>query len=336
VPSFCRHNRFVERCPICSRALEDAGASGGRAGGRAPARVGRGAGGAAAKSRRAGSRGRGRDGEVRISRDERAVADGYSSSLVPGIRASADAIRLAGEIAFSSARVALLRTQPPGPYRKARELASSDPERASALCFLIAYISPSEGERPFDAIVAAADEFPERSPELEGLELGPRSSHEPRSGTRTLDAFRHASEQAGGAHGLFCGDEAWTAQRRFERIFERLALPGLRRTARFELLLLLGALGIYELEPDSLHLGAERGALVNDPTMLAAKRVFAIGDAITLERRSAALAAQAGVAIGVLDLALWNFLARQRATLGFGADLRDEDAHSRAREALGL
>jgi hypothetical protein len=75
--------------------------------------------------------------------------------------------------------------------------------------------------------------------------------------------------------------------------------------------------------------------------MLAAKRVFAIGDAINLERRCAALADALALEVAALELALWNFASDQseigqRATLGFAADLRDDDAHARARAALGL
>jgi hypothetical protein len=40
--------------------------------------------------------------------------------------------------------------------------------------------------------------------------------------------------------------------------------------------------------------------------------------------------------MSVLDLALWNFAAPQRATLGFPRDARDDAAHDRARAALTL
>ena len=39
----------------------------------------------------------------------------------------------------------------------------------------------------------------------------------------------------------------WTAEQRFTRIYERLALPGLHRRARYDLLVMLGALGRYPL-----------------------------------------------------------------------------------------
>jgi hypothetical protein len=172
--------------------------------------------------------------------------------------------------------------------------------------------------------------------ELDREQLGPRTSHDPARGTQTLDAYERMVEQAGGARAAFAGDASWTPARRFERLFERLALPGFTRAARYELLLLLGALGMCELEADSLHLGVARGAATNDATMLAAKRVFAIGDAINLERRAEALASACDLELGALDLALWNFSSPLRATLGFAPDTHDDAASERARAALGL
>src|SRR4029077_8693876 len=101
-----------------------------------------------------------------------------------------------------------------------------------------------------------------------------------------------------------------------------------------EVLVLRGALVMYELEADSLHLGVARGAATNDATMLAAKRAFAIGDAINLERRAEALTAACGLELATLELALWNFFSPQRATLGFARDTYDDAASDRARAAL--
>ena len=75
--------------------------------------------------------------------------------------------------------------------------------------------------------------------------------------------------------------------------------------------MLLGHLGAADLRPTSLHVG---DAL--DPTTGAAKRVFGIGDVINLRRRSAELAAAAGIPIEALDLALvnWARLPEDRIT----------------------
>ncbi len=61
--------------------------------------------------------------------------DGYRSPLVPGVRASADATRLAEEIGFSSARLLALEQEPPGLYGEARALAKDDLERATWTAF---------------------------------------------------------------------------------------------------------------------------------------------------------------------------------------------------------
>src|SRR5689334_590504 len=115
MPTFCRHNRFIERCSICSKTLPGNEAPGsGRAGGGTRTAASR-AGGA-----KRTARGPRADG-LRVRREGRAVEDGYASPLVPGLRASADAHRLAEELAFSSARLAALAVAPPGAYDRAVE-----------------------------------------------------------------------------------------------------------------------------------------------------------------------------------------------------------------------
>jgi hypothetical protein len=189
-------------------------------------------------------------------------------------------------------------------------------------------------------------------PDLAEIPLGPRSSHDPSRGGETLVAYgqwvRRAgraegarpggpSETASGAQGVaFQGDPAWTATRRFERLFERLALPGFGRPGRYDLLVTLGYLGVYEINPDALHLGGARGVSGEDATTLAAKRVFGIGDPLLLERRATALAEAASVPIETLDVALANWASRQRATLGFPPDTADPDTLALAEDALGL
>src|SRR5207248_10018358 len=119
----------------------------------------------------------------------------------------------------------------------------------------------------------------------EGIPLGPRSSHDPARGPATLIAYGQWVERSGGTQArAFAADPAWSPERRFERLFERLALPGLTRAARYELLLSLGRLGVFELRPDSLQLAGAEGHAPADPTLLAAKRVFGIGDPRLLER----------------------------------------------------
>lgn len=321
MPTFCRHNRFIERCPICSKTLP----------GNEPS---------APSPRRAGTRGSGRARSARgpradgltVRREGRAVEDGYSSPLVPGLRASADAQRLADELSFSSARLASLAAAPPGAYEQALDAAAGgDLDRASWIAFVLAYLSPAEDADPFagvEAVLAAAPDPGAVTRELAGLldevPRGPRSSHRPGSGTRTLEAYAQWAERSGGQSAAFAGEPGWSPERRFARVFERLALPGLHRGARYELLVSLGRLGVYEERAESLHLGTARGAAGGeDEAALAAKRVFGIGDPLLLDRRAITLAEAAGVPLEALDLALFNWsrpAGAGRATLGFAPE----------------
>jgi Alpha-glutamyl/putrescinyl thymine pyrophosphorylase clade 3 len=286
---------------------------------------------------------------VRVLREGRAEEDGYRSELVPGVRASADALRLAQEIAFSAGRLLALAAEPPGLYGEARALAGEDLERATWTCFLIAYLGPLEEGDPFAGIRLALASPPGELPELDGVPLGPRTSHDPSRGFDTLLAYRQwvarggrasmsaqARLVAGTQAEAFTGDPAWSPERRFERVFERLALPGFARMGRYELLVMLGRLGLYELTPDSLQLAGARGLSAEDHTTLAAKRVFGIGDPLVLERRARALAQAIAVPIETLDLALANWQGPPRATLGCPRETHDHGAFERAGDALGL
>ncbi|HTA35029.1 MAG TPA: hypothetical protein VK721_16520 [Solirubrobacteraceae bacterium] len=342
MPTFCRHNRFIERCPICSKTLPgNEPSSGPSTRAKSPTRPR--SGGEASRRRRA--RGEG----VRIQREGRAEDDGYRSELVPGLRASADALRLTHEIAFSAGRLLALVAQPPGLYGEARALADEDLERATWMCFLIAYLGPLEDDDPFAGIRTALEAPRGELPDLDGVPLGPRSSHDPSRGSETLLAYRQWVARGGRANvpaqatpagetqaAAFTGDPAWSPERRFERVFERLALPGFARMGRYELLVTLGRLGLYELTPDSLHLAGARGLSSEDLTTLAAKRVFGIGDPLVLERRAQALAHAVAVPIETLDLALANWQAPQPATLGIPREMLDDGAFERAGAAFGL
>src|SRR5271165_1125246 len=344
MPTFCRHGRFLERCPICSKTLPEHQADGRGAAGRRPRS------GSTTRSRTRSEPARGPG--LRVRREARSADDGYRSELVPGLRSSADAERLAGEIGFAAGRLAALAVDPPGVYEDAMRLAAQDLELATWTSFLIAYLSPLEGPEPFVGIREALVRNP-RPPlgeleqarlDLDGIPLGPRSSHEPSRGVETLRAYvqwveRGGSSTAAASAGAdpsqataFRGDPGWTPERRFERLFERLAIPGLGRTGRYELLITLGRLGLYPLLPDSLHL---RGIAGEDATTAAAKRVFGIADPLLLERRARSLADAAGVPIEALDLALANWAADERAGVGFGPEATDEAAVERARARLG-
>jgi hypothetical protein len=64
--------------------------------------------------------------------------------------------------------------------------------------------------------------------------------------------------------------------------------------------------------------------------------VFGIGDPLHLERRARALAEAVSTPLEAFDLALANWGAGKRATLGVPADPSDRDALERVRDALGL
>jgi hypothetical protein len=273
---FCRHNRMTAKCPICSREMEAelrAKAPPRPAGiRRAPA---------APRARRAATP---RTGALRTRKLARAEDDGYRNALVPGLRATADAERLAAALMIAAERL-----DPPGPYDAVAT--EPDVEQASWLALLLALIGPDEPERQ-DAIAAAAPSY-----------AGGEPPELPAAPARTVAAYRQWAERAGSQAAGFTGEADWSPQRRFARVFERLALPGFSRAARFELLATLGAAGLFELQPDQLQLAVE-----DDATTQAAKRILLSGDKMLLERRARDLAIACDVPLAALDrgLALWG------------------------------
>ena len=275
---FCRHNRLTANCPICSRELQADLKS------KTPISSSR----PRTSSSSRGSSTPRRSGVV-TKRLARAADDGYRNALVPGLRATADAERLAAALTAATARL-----EPPGPYPEVA--AEPDLEEATWLAFLLAH---GTEERPSWASGDTPD--------------------------RTAAAYRAWAERAGSQAQAFSGEPSWTPQRRFSRVFERLALPGFARAERFDLLTALGAAGRYELEAGELHLAAGE-----DATTEAAKRLLVSGDKLLLERRARDLADAAEVPLGALDraLAIWG-------TPGDHADLAAE-APAPIRAALSL
>ena len=322
MPTFCRHGRFLQNCRIGSPAEAAPPAPAPRAPS-APSRTG---------AKRSAGGGRGASAVV-VRRQARAVEDGYANELVAGLKASGDARRLAEELAFATARLAELAADPPGLYATAA--LADDPEEGLWLAFLIAHLSPLAGEDgPFAPIEAARTTWASGEPPRlgEGVVLGPRTTVDPKRPTRTAEAYRAWAARAGSQQAAFAGEAAWTPQRRFSRLYERLALPGFARAGRVELLASIGRLGLAEIEPGELRFG-EAG----DAATVAAKRVFGIGDAFLLEQRASALAEAAGVPVAALDLALFNFGQPEsaRATMGSRAT-PDPDLVARLESTLGV
>jgi hypothetical protein len=334
MPTFCRHNRLIQNCQICSReqSIEARPVISSSA-----PRVSQPRERPSSSGRRRGTPATIQRGGVQVRRLARGADDGYRSPLVPGLKSSDDAERLAGELAFSAERLQRLESDPPGLYAEIAD-PTRDVEERTWLAFLIAYLAPLPDAEPFAAIEAARVPWA-RAEEtaLDGVALGPRAAHQPDRGSRTIEAYRAWAQRAGTQAAAFSGEAGWTPERRFDRLFERLALPGLHRDARYDLLVTLGRLGVYELRGARLHLGGD-----NDVTV-AAKRVFGIGDPLLLERRAADLASASGAPVEALDLALFNWSqagvpqGSVRATGGLDpATEPDPEILATARGALGL
>jgi hypothetical protein len=316
MPRFCRHNRLIQNCPICSREQEVelrpiVSSSAPRAaeprdrGARPPSQRQR--------TPRPGSR-----SGVTVRRLRNAEDDGYRSPLAPGLKSSDEARRLAEELAFAATRLQALASDPPGLYAEVAD-STAEVEERTWLAFLIAYLGPLESDDPFSAIRSARTSWASgESPALEGVQTGPRGAHDPARGERTIEAYRAWAERAGSQAAAFGGEAGWSPERRFARTLERFALPGLARDARFDLLVTLGRLGVYELRAGALAFGG------SDEVTLAAKRALGIGDSLLLERRAGQLAEGTGVPLEALDLGLYNWERGERATAGLGAGAQAE------------
>jgi hypothetical protein len=210
MPAFCRHNRFLANCPICSR--EQAAA--------APA--------PAARPRSAGGGGT-RSGSTvaAVRRPAHAQARPRGRRRLPlrprrRIKATADAERLALAVAAAAARL-----EPPGPY----EVVATEPdlEEATWLALLLALAGPDAPDEQAAVLDArpgwATGEAPPLRPEA----------------ARTAEAYRAWAGRAGSQEAAFTGEATWTPARRFSRLYDRLALPGFGRSGRYELLAILGA-----------------------------------------------------------------------------------------------
>lgn len=334
MPTFCRHNRLVQNCPICSKEqdveMRPVVSPGGhtvrppRHGGAPGTGTSRTTGAARTSSARA-------SGGLTVRRLSRSADDGFRSSLVPGVRSGADAQRLAEELAFAATRLEWLSTQPPGLYAEVAD-GSRPIEERSWLAFLIAYLTPLDDDQPFAGIAQARTSWSSgEPPRLDDVATGPRTAHDPDRGQRTIEAYRAWAERAGSQEAAFSGEAVWTPERRFARVFERLALPGLHRGARFDLLVTLGRLGVYDLRASALGLGG------NDPVTVAAKRVLGIGDAMLLERRAADLASACELPLEAVDLGFYNWERGARTGLGLDpATEPDQGLLDGAQAALGL
>jgi hypothetical protein len=308
MPTFCRHNRLLQNCTICAReqnfeARPVVSSSAPKA---TQPREDRPHSERAPRAAKAGAP-RSSSGSLKVRRLARGVEDGYRSPLVPGLKSSEDADRLAEELAFSATRLSLME----------QVAAGTD----------IPGISPAWRE-----IAAPGDVAVRSQLAVSSVLAGPRginSGDSPDDVVAGIDAW---SARAGSLENAFKGEPSWTPERRFERLFERLGgVRGLSRDTRYGLLTLLGRLGVYEIRAGRLFPSGE-----NEATW-AAKRALGIGDPLLLERRAADLAQACQVPIEALDLGLHNWGFGTRLTDGLAEDSEpDELLLEQARAALGL
>ncbi len=285
----------------------------------------------------------------------READDGYHCTLVPGIKSAADAERLAEELAFATARLAVLGSRsgqgpsgpgqepgpadPPGLYAEVADPAGELEER-TWLAFQIAFLGPLEDADPFASIAQARSSWASgEPPALAQATTGPRTGYDASRGDRTaaspdrvVTAYRAWVARVGSQGVGFGGEPSWTPERRFDRVFERLgALARMDRDPRYDLLVTLGRLGVYDLRGGMLHVGG------GDRVTLGAKRILGIGDPLLLERRAADLAHACQVPVEALDLGFYNWERGSRYPAGLDpATEPDATALASARAALRL
>jgi hypothetical protein len=310
MPTFCRHNHLVQNCTICSRELNiesrpvvSSSAPKSTQPREAAVREGAPRSGTSAPRTRFGNG----PARVKVRHMARGPEDGFRSKLVPGLKSSEDADRLAEEIAYAARRLEVMTLVASGESR----------EDVDPVWLEIA----ADGDMEARTMLA-----------LQTVLEGQRGAEDADRAAETLAAYEAWAQRAGSQQAAFTGEAVWPAERRFERLFERLGgLPGMTRDIRFELLVLMGRLGLYDLRAGKLQLSGE-----NEATW-AAKRALGIGDPLLLDRRASELAAACDVQLETLDVALHNWGSGVRDGLGFASDADvDEQVLERSRSAFGL
>ena len=259
----------------------------------------------------------------------RATDDGYRSRLVPGLKASADAERLADELAFAATRLARAR-RPTRRALYAEALLEADREEGLWLAFLTAVLCPGDGDDPFADVRAAhvpwaEGELPRLSRACRGRAArDPGDERTARRLPRLGGARRLASRRRSPARRRGRRSGASTASSSASRC------PGFDRGARYDFLVAARAARARRRPGrGQLHFG-------DDATTLAAKRVFGIGDAILLERRAGDLAEEAEVPLEALDLALFNWGQPTGGRVTMGAGEASPELRATAAAALDV
>ena len=274
---FCRHNRLTSKCPICARELREA----------TPVRhvTVRKPGATSTPKSRAKSSSGSSLGLARLRPARHAPARAGDRRRLPQparARPEGDGrCRAARDRGHAGARAARAARAVHGDRRDARRRARD-----------LARVPVRARARAHDLIDETRPAW-EDAADLDAL---------PAAKAKTAASYRAWVERAGSQEAAFTGEEIWTPERRFGRVFERLALPGFTRAMRFDLLTALGAADIYPLEADALHFADD------DPTTDAAKRLLVSGDRMLLERRARDLADASEMPISAFDrgLAVWG------------------------------
>ena len=151
------------------------------------------------------------------------------------------------------------------------------------------------------------------TPELGGLldevARGPRSSHQPGSGTRTLAAYAQWAERSGGQSAAFAGEQGWSPERRFARVFERLVAARASTAARGTSCWCRSAGSASMTCAQSRCSWGQREGSAAARTRRRSPRSACSGSAIRCCSTAAplTLAEAAGVPLEALDLALFNW-----------------------------
>lgn len=320
MPTFCRHGRFEASCGICrqEKAKAEPQTVTPRAKGTAARRP-------AGSSRSASTSTPSRSRSMVTGRLQRAADDGFSSDLLPGVRSSQTALQLARELTAAEARLSVYGSPEAGAWTTVADLAG-EPHRAFVAALVIAVAAPDGSAGSVATAAAALAALQASDPSLQALETiaeakdlaglleaGPRGprAHDA-SGAALAVPLQLAQRSGGSLEAGLAGEAGWSPERRFARLIDRLALRGLPRAVRYDLLVALGRSGVLPVRAEALHLGADQ---VTD----AAKRIFAVAETALLERRAAALVEATGVAFDALELALWNLAGADAGAGGAAA-----------------
>lgn len=256
---------------------------------------------------------------------QRAADDGFTSALLPGVRSSQTALQLARELTAAEARLSVYGTADAGAWTTVTDLAG-EPHRAFVAALVVAVASPDGPAGSASTAAAALAALQSADPSLTALdaiadapelaqvlEAGPRGPRAHDASAAALAVPAQLAQRSGGSlEAALAGEAGWTSERRFARLLDRLALRGLPRAVRYDLLVGLGRSGVLPIRAEALHLGADQ---VTD----AAKRIFAVAETALLERRAAALVDATGVTFDALELALWNLAGADAGAGGAAA-----------------